>query len=447
MKAIKPKITVIMVILLAGVFMLGYSGTMTAKKKEVSILWSQYYPAQAKAIQRLAKEYNDKHPGVKISPQILTWEKSLSKLSSSMAVGNPPELAALMTSQINTLYARDWLNPLTEVVNNLGGDDYFKKSPGYVELAGEHWMVPVGTIPLKLTYRKDLLKKAGMEEPRTWDELLKAAKAMTADTNGDGETDRYGISFCANRTYCPATFFLSLLWSNDGYVFDREGNLVFDSPKTVETLKFLDKLVKYTPPGAPNSGWADAVDNYSTGKVGIGMYSELRPVVVAYNRNPEIAENTDLMPIPTRTPEQKSKARWTTMGWVLLKNSKNQEEAKKFVEWFMQPDRLIDYYHSITEGVLTVPAEKPILESEKLWEHKLYKKFRPIIEEFSSYTENSVIPSLEHPKTLHASIAVFMNNLTITDMIQSVLFGDTSPKVAVEKAAREMREYLKTHKP
>lgn len=443
----KPKANVILVaILLVCVLILGNTVT-AADKKKVDILWSQYYPAQAKAIQKMAKEYSDSHPNVKVVPQILTWEKTLEKLSSSMAVGDPPELAALMTSQINTLYARGWLNPLTEVVDSLGGDKYFMKSPGYVEIEGEHWMVPVGTIPLKLTYRRDLLEEAGMEEPRTWDELLKAAEAMTADTNGDGEIDRYGISFCCNRSYCPATFFLSLLWSNGGNVLDEKGNVVFDSEETVETLKFLKELVQYTPPGAPNSGWADAVDNYSTGTVGIAMYSELRPLVVAYNRNPEIAENTDIMPIPTRTPKEESQARWTTMGWVLLKNSPDQEAAKKFVEWFMEPDRLIEYYHSITGGVLTAPAEIPVLESEKLWDHKLYKKFRPIVEEFSSYTNNSVIPSFEHPKILHASIAVFMNDLTITDMIQSVLFGNKSPSEAVEKAAKEMRDYLETHEP
>lgn len=436
----------VLVVVVLAVLALGLSG-FSATKKKVRILWSQAYPAQAKAIRSLAEEYNQTHPDVEVVPEVLIWEKTLAKLSASMAAGTPHELAALMSSQIWTLYANGWLEPLTDVVENLGGDDYFVKSPGYVKVKGEHWLVPVGTIPLKLTYRRDLVEAAGLKEPKTWDELLEVAKAMTKDLDGDGIIDRYGIAFCANRTYCPAVFFLSLLWSNGGYVLDEEGNVVFDSPETIQTLEFLKKLVKYAPPGVSNYGWEDAVDTYSTGEVGIAMYSELRPIVVTYHRNPAIAFNTDLAPIPTRTPEQEARNRWTTMGWVLLKNSKNQEEAKKFVEWFMEPERLVDYYQSITAGVLTAPAEKPVLASEELWEHPLYKTFKPIVEEFSSYSTNSVIPSMEHPGILHASIAVFMNDMTITDAIQSVLFGGVSPEKAAAKAAAKMRRYIEEHGP
>lgn len=425
--------------------MLLMSGNVLAEKT-ITILWSQPYPEQVQAIEAMAAEYSETFD-VKVIVDVVTWEDVIPKTAALIAAGTPPDLGYIIAAQGWTFYQNGWLEPLTDVMEFLGRDGYFVPSPGYMALKGEYWLLPVGTMPLKITYRKDLFEQKGLDEPRTWDDLLNAAEALTEDLDGDGVIDRYGISFCASRTYCLAAWFMSLLWSNGGSVLDEQGNVVFDSPETIETLEFIKELAQYAPPGISGYSWENNVDTYSADKVAMTEYSELRVIMVANKRDPEIARASDVAAIPTRTAYQDSRNRWTTMHWMLFKGSENPEEAKRFVEWFMQPSRLIDYYHAITVGTLSAPAEKPVLESTALWKHPLYEQFRLVVEKYSGFSKGSVNPVMEHPGCLYPSIPVFMQDMTITDAVQDVLCGEVSPEEAAAKAAAKMREYIAKHGP
>lgn len=49
-----------------------------------------------------------------------------------------------------------------------------------------------------LFYRQDLLDAAGLQVPTTWEEYVEAARVLTKDTDGDGETDIYGTVMQGN---------------------------------------------------------------------------------------------------------------------------------------------------------------------------------------------------------------------------------------------------------
>ena len=419
-------------------------GNSYAKKKELTILWTS--PFQAKVIKTMAADYSEKFD-VDVKVDVVSWEDVVPKVSALKAAGNPPDLGYIISGQGWTFYQNGWLNPLTEVVEFLGGDDYFMPSPGYQKVQGKYWLIPVGTMPLKITYRKDLFEQKGLEEPKTWNDILKAAKALTEDLDGDGKIDRYGISFCASRTYCLAVWFMSIAWSNGGYILDEKGNVVFDSPETVEALKFIKELAQYAPPGIAEYSWENNVDTFAAGKVAMTEYSELRVIKVTNERNPAIAAASDVAEIPVGPSGQESRNRWTTMHWMSFKGSKNPEEAKRFVEWFMQPSRLINYYHGVAEaGSISAPAEKLVLQSEKLWTHPLYQKFGSVVKKYSTFSKHSINPVIEHPGKITPVVPVFMQDMTITDAVQEVLYGGASPEAAASKAAKKMRKYMKKHK-
>jgi multiple sugar transport system substrate-binding protein len=412
--------------------------------KELTILWTS--PFQAKVINRMAAEYSEAF-NVDVKVDVVSWEDVVPKVSALKAAGTPPDLGYIISGQGWTFYQNGWLNPLTKVVAFLGGDDYFMPSPGYQKVEGEYWLIPVGTMPLKITYRRDLFKQKGLGEPKTWDDILKAAKTLTEDLDGDGKVDRYGISFCASRTYCLAVWFTSVLWANGGYVLDEGGNVVFDSPQTVEALKFMKELAQYAPPGIAEYSWENNVDTYAADKAAMTEYSELRVIKVADERNPAIARASDVAEIPVGPSGQASRNRWTTMHWMNFKGSKNSEEAKRFVEWFMQPARLINYYHGVAEaGSISAPAEKLVLQSEKLWEHPLYQNFGSVVKKYSTFSQNSINPVIEHPGKIAPAVPVFMQDMTITDAVQEVLYGGASPEAAASKAAKKMKKYMKKHK-
>src|SRR5262249_38376576 len=112
-----------------------------------------------------------------------------------------------------------------------------------------------------------LLKKAGLQVPQTWSELLAAAKTLTKD-------GVYGILMTSSKSYVTQHTFYSLMLSNGADIVDRTTGqkIIFDSPETVETLKFYKELAQYSPPGAGGYDRPEAQAAMTTGKIAMFIY-------------------------------------------------------------------------------------------------------------------------------------------------------------------------------
>jgi multiple sugar transport system substrate-binding protein len=92
-------------------------------------------------------------------------------------------------------------------------------------------------------YRADLFKKYGIVPPKTWDEVLAAAKTI-----GGGEK-MFGYVMRAAPGNAVVADFMPLLWAFGGDLLDDSGRAKCDSPAAIDALRFMLQLGKYTPPG------------------------------------------------------------------------------------------------------------------------------------------------------------------------------------------------------
>jgi len=67
-----------------------------------------------------------------------------------------------------------------------------------------------------------------------WDAALNIIRLATADTTGDGLTDRFGLSGQPNDVI------INFIGANDGILVDDDLNFAFDHPNTIEALEFMD---------------------------------------------------------------------------------------------------------------------------------------------------------------------------------------------------------------
>jgi len=411
-----------------------------AQKGELRILFTQPYAPMTERIEVLIDEYKKINPGVEIVLDKVPWGGSLAKITAMKAAGSAPDIIYVIPGQVWTLKREGWLMPVDDVIEKLGGDKYFLPLPGYVRIDNHYWAVPSGSMVIHLEYRKDLFDKKGLKEPRTWDDLLTAAKALTEDLDGDGKIDRYGISLPLKREYSAGVFFFCFLWSNGGHVLDKKGNVVFNSPETVQTLKFLKELYQYAPPGVTDYSWLQLIETYSQDKVAMTMYSGMAPFAKAVRINETVASGTAIAAVPTRLVTQEPKARWVNVEWAMLKDCRNPELAKDFLMFFHEPKRLTQWYLQ-TDQTYQVPGEKPVIDSEEYWAGEEIVKYKHIIEKYIELSKTAIDPVMEHPGILQPNTTIINQRLLITDCIQEVVLGKPAEKAAA-KAAKRMEELV-----
>ncbi len=113
-----------------------------------------------------------------------------------------------------------------------------------VTLDGKLWAVPHRTDAGLLFYRKDLLDRAGLKPPTSWDELARQARMIGAEEHIDGLVGQYdhyeGLTVNA----------IEAIWGHGGDVVGPGGKVVVDSPEAKAALRMLAEAV-----GSDASGW------------------------------------------------------------------------------------------------------------------------------------------------------------------------------------------------
>src|ERR1700712_3739742 len=160
------------------------------------------------------------------------------KLRAAIKSGDVPDVAQVEYSFLPSF-------TITKSVLDLGkygyGDmkkDYSPSAWTQVSSGDSVWGLPQDLGPTGMLYRTDLLDKAGVQPPKTWDEFAAAAKTVKEKT-GAYLTDLPGNSFSP---------ILALLWQAGakpfGYDGDKTGTSDFDSPQVKKVIGYWNDLIK-----------------------------------------------------------------------------------------------------------------------------------------------------------------------------------------------------------
>jgi multiple sugar transport system substrate-binding protein len=129
---------------------------------------------------------------------------------------------------------------------------------------GKLYALPfVGNVSL-FAYRADLYTKYGLAAPKTWTDVLAAAKKISENEPGVS-----GVSFRGVKGNPLLTAFLPVFWSFGADFFDAAGNPTVNSPEAVKALKYFLELAKYAPKSLPMNNTAQVRDGLLAGTVGI----------------------------------------------------------------------------------------------------------------------------------------------------------------------------------
>ena len=130
-----------------------------------------------------------------------------------------------------------------------------------------------------LYYRTDVLEKAGLKPPTTWDEYLAVAEKLNGqDFNGDG-TKGYGSCIAKKRNAQSYWFVTDVVSSmaqakgtSEGTFFNtKDMTPLVDNEGVPQGARFLKESGKYGPPDELNLDVSDTRPLFTSGKCALNL--------------------------------------------------------------------------------------------------------------------------------------------------------------------------------
>ncbi len=166
-------------------------------------------PGQIAALDAYSKQFEAAHPGVTVKRQYVPFANLDTKLLTQAAGHDLPNLLAVDNPFVSTMISTGQVVPL----NGLKGFSTQGYYPAVINegLAnGKYYSLPVaGANSIALIYNIAMLKAAHVSPPKTWAQLVTAAKALTT-------SDHYGIGLTCEAGEDTTWQWEPFFWSNGG---------------------------------------------------------------------------------------------------------------------------------------------------------------------------------------------------------------------------------------
>jgi multiple sugar transport system substrate-binding protein len=287
-------------------------------------------------------------------------------------------------------------------------------------------------------YRKDLLKKANVEVPQTWAELLDTAKKV------NNAPDVYGLSVPLGIGDMQATRFLNFYVRSAGEtLITKEGKANLTSKAALDGIKYWIEMYKATSPkGSINYKVLDQATLFYQGKTAFDFNSGFHIGGVETN-SPALLDQIDAAPIPKINANDPVQGIETSnIPLVVWKKSKHPEIAKAFVESLYEKEQYIKFLHSVPAGML--PAMKDIAKDPAFLDNPTIKKFNNAVKVISSAVDKGTAIGMEYKPTLQSGIITSQS--VIEKMFQNILLKDENVEEAAKKAEKELNDLFRVAK-
>ena len=223
-----------------------------------------------------------------------------------------------------------WLADMTDYVKSdskWDWSDFQASARDAVTLDGVVYGVPVMTEREIVYYRKDLLESAGIEVPKTLDDLESAVAKLNDPSQGV-----FGIAMRGARVPL-VTQFSSFLYSFGGDFQNAKGKATIDSPEAIKAYEFYGNLLnKYGPPGATNMNWVEASALFAQGKAAFYIDADSQAYTFLDKEKSSVVDTVGFAQFPEGPAGSKF---YNIVPWSLGINaySKKKDAAWDFIKW------------------------------------------------------------------------------------------------------------------
>jgi multiple sugar transport system substrate-binding protein len=296
----------------------------------VTLTVSRWAGPQADAQRKLLDEYA-KQSGDTINLDAIDYGQLKQKQTLNMSTKTGEyDLIYVPEAWFGEYSQAGYLAPLDADVKNtaLTGDGWdfadFTKSAlrVYTAANGSLEALPYFVQTPLLVYNKDALQKAGLSEPKTWADLLKAASYFKAQGTGIALPFKQGPAI--------TNVMAVLLAGDDSGFFNASGKLDLTEPAVVETVAFMQQLAQQSMNGSAGWHWDEVNKVLQFGQAPMGITTSGLFTALEDPDQSSVAGKLGYAPIPYNKEPAGLLQLW---GWAVPADSKNKEEAFKLAAW------------------------------------------------------------------------------------------------------------------
>ncbi|MFP4631057.1 MAG: ABC transporter substrate-binding protein [Candidatus Acetothermia bacterium] len=402
----KKLVTILVVFgLLAGL------GVFALGQTEVTF-WHSMHREHKEALEHITAQFEEANPeiDVKLVDQGGYGELS-QKLTTSAAAGELPVSAQQYEDWTIQYVDADLMKGLEGELNEGLVDNLPEALVNSGTFDGELYALPFNKSAMVLFYNTDLID----EPPSTWDELLEMAEELTADTDEDGEVDRYGFGLRPT----PELFSLFFHQAGGAYFNEDKTEVLIDSEEGDRALSYLSDLREYS------LYQTDYLSGpFGSGKVAMYIGSSAGAPYVASASEGNHGWST--APLPYGPENRDSMIQGTNVGVFSFGNSDEQVEAGLEFIQFLIKDKWTIYWAKKTGYI---PVTLSALDSE----------------EWNSYLEEN--PTLEAPTQMMKEGFVYPHHMNfgeirneVETILEKTMMDKGEPEELLKEGAEELEE-------
>lgn len=313
------------------------SGCRDDNNKVVTIefMHSSVEQERQAVITQLIERFEKDNPSIRVKQVPVEEDAYNTKVITLARTGALPEVIEVSHDYAKVMDKEQLLDrdAISAAIGSVGENTFYDGILRVVRTEdGKAWTgVPVSAWLSGVWYHKSALAAAGIQEPATWEQLLKASQSLNHP-----EKKQYGIALPTAESVMTEQAFSQFALSGGANVFNAKGEVDINTPEMTKALAFYRDLAATTMPGSNDV--MEIKDAFMNGSAPMAIYSTYILPAVFKDGNP-----ADLGFV---VPTEKTSAVYGMVTSLTITNGQTEQETKAaeaFVTWMEQAQNAADW--------------------------------------------------------------------------------------------------------
>lgn len=285
--------------------------------------------ARHEATLKALEAYTALNPHVTFEHEFSGWDGYFDKLGVQFSAKNAPDIIQMDAAYLNEYVGNDLLADL----NSIATDNIDANLLGSGTINGSLYAMPLGSAALGMAYDKSVVEKLGVEAPSfgwTWDDYYAFGESVKEKIGAD----KYVF---VDQSWDLVDYTAYQLSQGKGQIYTDDGKVNIDRDTWIGFMTKQDELRDKGILTPPDITLTDKELDPSADSVIVGS------AVARHIFSNQVGSITSLKPDAIEFasfPKGVEAGGWLKPGmfWTVNGQSDHQEEAKKFVEWFVNDE-------------------------------------------------------------------------------------------------------------